>query len=77
MAEKKGRRIVDALDDLTAELRLANRIQAMQLGTTALEHDKGARSTTGEARARVDRRNALRADIRRGLGYDEEETDRG
>lgn len=64
----KAPRIVDLLAELVAELRLANRIQALQLGTTALEHDKGARTTTGEARARVDRRNALRAEIREGLG---------
>ena len=74
MATNKGRRIVDALDDLTAQLKLANQIEALSLGASALEHDAGARATTDIAKARLRRRNALRAAIRAGLNI--EETDR-
>lgn len=74
MATNKGRRIVDALDDLTAELRLSNQIEALRLGAAALDHDKGVRVSNDTSRARVDRMNQLRADIRAGLNL--EETDR-
>lgn len=67
----KGPRIVDLLAELVAELRLANRLQALKLGAAALEHDKGARATTDAARARLDRRNALRAEVRRALGLED------
>jgi hypothetical protein len=71
MATNKGRRIVDAIDDLTAQLRLANQIEALRLGASALDHDKGVRATTETAIARVARANGLRAEIRRGLGIEE------
>lgn len=67
----KARRIVDALDDLTAEVRLANQIEALRLGPSALDHDEGKRATTPAAIARKDRANVLRAEIRRGLGIEE------
>lgn len=63
----KARRIVDAIDDLTAELRLANQIEALRLGGAALDHDKGDRAKTEVAKARVARQNTLRAEIRAGL----------
>lgn len=73
MGEKKvARRIVDAVDDLTAQLRLGNQIQALRLGASALEHDDAKRATTDAARARVGRMNRLRAGIRAGLGLDGE-----
>lgn len=72
MGEKKARRIVDAIDDMTAQLRLRNQLAALQLGASALEHDPGTRATTASARRRVDRMNRLRADIRAGLGIEEE-----
>lgn len=71
MATKTGRRIVDALDDLTAELRLANQIEALRLGAAALDHDKGVRATTDTAKARLARQNTLRAAIRAGLDLGE------
>jgi hypothetical protein len=70
----KTRRIVDALDDLTAQLRLANQIAALGLGAAALENDAGARTTTDTAKARLQRRNELRADIRAGLGLEGEQS---
>lgn len=71
MATNKGRRIVDAIDEVIAELRLANQIEALKLGASGLDHDEGKRATTPTAIARKDRANALRADIRRGLGIEE------
>lgn len=71
MATNKGRRIVDALDDLTAQLKLRNQIEALRGGASFLDHDKGARATTDTAKARVQRQNTLRAAIRAGLGLEE------
>ncbi|GGH34029.1 hypothetical protein [Microbacterium album] len=68
----KGRRMVDAIDDVAAELRLANRIAVLKLGASALDHDPGSRATTDVARERVARMNRLRAEIRAGLGLDGE-----
>lgn len=73
MGTNKGRRIVDALDDLTAEVRLANQIEALRLGASALDHDKGVRVTNDTSKARVQRMNMLRAGIRAGLGIEEEQ----
>ncbi|UGS27601.1 hypothetical protein K8F61_05275 [Microbacterium resistens] len=73
MGTKTARRIVDAIDDLTAELRLANQIEALRLGASGLDHDKGDRAKTDATRARVARMNALRADIRARLGIEETE----
>lgn len=70
----KGRRIVDALDDVLAELRLANRIEVLKLGGAALDHDKGDRAKTDVAKARVARQNILRAEIRAGLGIEGEQS---
>lgn len=71
MGTTKGRRIVDAIDELTAQLRLANQIDALRLGATALDHDKGTRATNDASKARVARMNTLRAEIRAGLGIEE------
>jgi hypothetical protein len=73
MATNKGRRIVDALDDLRAELRLANQIEVLRAGASFLDHDKGARATTDTAKARLARQNQLRADIRAGLSIEQEQ----
>lgn len=64
-----GRRTqVDAIDDLTAQLRLANQIAVLSMGATALEHET---KVTDASKARVERRNALRAAVRAGLGIEE------
>ena len=67
----KGPRITDVLAEIARELWLANRLHALQLGATVLEHDKGDRAKTAETRARVARRNALRAEVRAALGLDD------
>ena len=61
------RTIVDALDDLAAELRLANRLHALRLGAAQLD-DEANTSANVQTRRRIDRRNRLRAEIRAGLG---------
>lgn len=72
----KGRRLVDAVDDVVRELRTANALAALALGASALEHDtKGEASATPATAARAVRRNALRAVAREGL--DLEGADRG
>lgn len=71
MGQTKNRRIVDALDDLTAELRMSNAISALALGSSALDHDKGTRVTSDASKARVDRANKLRAIVRAGIGIGE------
>lgn len=68
-----GRRIVDAIDEVLAELRLGNQIEALRLGASALDEDKGDRAKTDVAKARVARMNKLRADIRTGLGIEGEQ----
>lgn len=72
MATTKARRVVDAIDDLTAQLKLQNQIEALRLGGAALDHDKGDRAKTEVAKARVARQNTLRAEIRAGLGIEGE-----
>lgn len=73
MATNNGRRIVDALDDLRAELRLANQIEVLRAGASFLDHDKGARATTDTAKSRLARQNQLRATIRAALATDTED----
>lgn len=72
MAATVGRRTqVEALDALTAEVRLANQIAVLGLGVSALEHDEGKRATSDVAKARIAQRNALRAEVRAALGIEE------
>ncbi len=68
MGTNSRRTQVDAIDDLTAQLRLANQIAVLAMGATALEHET---KFTDASKARVDRRNALRAAVRAGLGIEE------
>lgn len=70
-----GRRIVDAIDDLRTELRTANKLAALRMGTTDLDEDPGHRAKDSAAKARVARRNRLRAEVREALGL--EAVDRG
>lgn len=68
----KGRRLVDAVDDVVRELRTANALAALALGAAVLEHDeKGEQSPTSSTAARAVRRNALRRVAREGLGIGE------
>ncbi|MDQ1174197.1 uncharacterized protein YaiI (UPF0178 family) [Microbacterium testaceum] len=67
MAAAKPRRTqVDAIDDLTAQIRLSNALAALALPASALEHD-GKAYTNEATQERVNRRNAQRAVARAGL----------
>lgn len=72
MATSKGRRIVDALDEILAEIRLSNRIEVLRMSASALDDDRGERNKTEAAKARTARQNKLRAEIRAGLGIEGE-----
>lgn len=72
MGQTKNRRIVDALDDLTAELRTANAISLLQMPIAALDEAKGDRATNAATKARVARANNLRAIVRTGMEIEED-----
>ncbi|WP_336642305.1 DUF4148 domain-containing protein [Microbacterium sp. MMO-56] len=73
----KGRRLVDAVDDVVRELRTANALAALALGAAALEHDaKGEASPSESTKARAQVRNELRRVAREGIEI-WERTDRG
>ena len=67
----KGRRIVDAVDDVARELRTSNMIAALALGTAALDDADPAKFTNAATQRRQVRLNRLRAGIRTGLGLEE------
>ncbi|WP_114587768.1 hypothetical protein [Microbacterium arborescens] len=58
---------VQAIDDLTEQLRISNLLAAVALPATALAHDPGTRAQTAAAKANVARRNAIRAQLREAL----------
>ena len=66
------RRIIDAVDEVVAQLRLANQIEALKLGASALDDVDEKKAQTGVSRRRVRRMNLLRAAVRAGLGIEEE-----
>lgn len=66
------RRPVDAVDDLRAEIRLANEISVLQLGTSALDDVDTSAIKTPNTRRRQERLNRVRASIRQGLGIEED-----
>lgn len=67
----RGRRIIDAVDEVVAQLRLANQLEALRLGAGALDIVDEISVKTAGPRARVRRMNLLRAAIRVGLGIEE------
>lgn len=71
MAGTKGRRIVDAIDDVARELRTANLIGALALGTAALDDADLGKFKDPKTVARQARLNQLRAGIRAGLGLEQ------
>lgn len=68
----KGRRLVDAVDEVVAELRLANRLAVLTLGTSALDEVDVSVLKTPSTRRRQERLNKVRAEIRAGLGFEGE-----
>lgn len=73
-AATKGRRLVDAVDDLAAELRTSNLLRVLALGTSALDDVDTTKATPPTAR-RQRRLNKVRGEIRARLEL--EEVDRG
>jgi hypothetical protein len=67
----KGRRIIDAVDEVVAELRLANQIEALKLGTSALDDVDVSKLKQPATVVRQRRLNKLRAAIRVGLDVEE------
>jgi len=66
----KTRRLIDAVDDLRAEIRLANEIAILALPTSALDDADLEKFTNEKTRARHVRLNRLRARVRAGLGLE-------
>ncbi len=58
---------VQAIDDLTEQLRISNLLAAVALSANTLAHDPGTRAQTAAARENVARRNAIRAQLRDAL----------
>ncbi|MDF2916602.1 MAG: hypothetical protein K0S70_819 [Microbacterium sp.] len=71
-ASSKGPRIVDVLAEIARELRLSNRMRALTLPASALEENSTSRASTAAAKARVARKNELRAEVRQELGLEVE-----
>jgi hypothetical protein len=66
-----GRRTqVDAIDDLTAQLRLANQLTALALPAAVLKHDDKT-YTNPVTQAAVEEKNARRAEVRAALGWEQ------
>ncbi len=63
---------VEAIDALTAELRTANRLKALELGAKAWKHDEGRIVTSPSAIADLNARNGLREQVRAALDIEEQ-----
>jgi hypothetical protein len=70
VAANKPRRLVDAVDELRAEIRTANLLQLLALGTSALDDVDPSKSSAITAR-RQKRLNRARAEIRAALELEE------
>lgn len=75
MAATKPRRVVDALDDIAREMRTANLLEALRLGTSALDDVDTTVIKADTTKQRQTRLNKIRAGIRQAL--DIEGDDRG
>ncbi|MBD8218235.1 hypothetical protein IFU40_06255 [Microbacterium sp. CFBP 13617] len=71
MAAAKPRRTqVEALDDLTAQIRLSNQLNALALPAAVLKHDPKT-YTNPVTQTAVDEKNQRRADVRAALGWEQ------
>lgn len=71
MVAVRNKRIVDVIDELTQELRVANQIAALRLGSSALDDVDEKSVKTPVSVKRIRRMNRLRAGIRAGLGVED------
>ncbi|MFJ4038221.1 hypothetical protein ACIPVB_09040 [Microbacterium sp. NPDC090007] len=60
---------VEAIDDLTAQIRLSNQLTALALPVAVLRHD-AKNYNDPAAQARADEKNRKRAEARAALGWD-------
>lgn len=67
---KPRRTQVEAIDDLTAQLRLSNQLTALALPAAVLRHDD-KKYTDPVTKARVDEKNLRRAEVRAALGWEQ------
>jgi hypothetical protein len=67
----KPRTQAQALDAIAHEMRMANLVDVLRLGTSALDDTVIGVKTTPETAARQRRLNRVRAEIRAGLGIEE------
>jgi len=61
---------VEAIDDLTAQIRLSNQLTALALPAAVLKHD-GKEYSNPTTKAAVDDKNRRRADVRAALGWEQ------
>ena len=61
---------VEAIDDLTAQLRLSNQLTALALPAAVLRRDD-KNYTNPATQAAVDEKNARRAEVRAALGWEQ------
>ncbi|MBN9210743.1 MAG: hypothetical protein BGO45_10740 [Microbacterium sp. 71-36] len=67
---KLRRTQVEAIDDLTAQLRLSNQLTALALPAAVLRHDEKT-YTNPVTQAAVEEKNARRAEVRAALGWEQ------
>lgn len=70
MATNTRRTQVEAIDDLTAQIRLSNQITALALPSAVLKHDDKT-YTNPVTQAAVDEKNRRRAEVRAALGWEQ------
>lgn len=75
MGTNKPRRLIDAVDDLAAEIRRSNLLAVVALAPSALDEVDVSKSSNEKHVDRQTRLNGVRAEIRAGLGLGE--VDRG
>jgi hypothetical protein len=73
MATVRPRRLVDAVDDLRAEIRTANLIAVLTAPVATLEDFDLSKPTSPGTRARHEVRNRLKAEVRAQLGIGEDD----
>ncbi|MBD8477596.1 hypothetical protein [Microbacterium sp. CFBP 8794] len=67
---KRNRTQVEAIDDLTAQIRLSNQLTALALPAAVLRHDDKQYSNPA-TKAAVEEKNRRRADVRAVLGWEQ------
>lgn len=71
MATGSRRTQAEALDAIAEQLRIANHIEVLRLGSQALDDAVITEKTSAESARRQGRLNRVRAGIRVGLGIEE------